>query len=454
MHSRIQRSTDWHGAGAVGRFVRAMLALSLTLATPLAAQGVAQGAAQAAARVGAPATGPVAVYLDCRTSCDFSLIRTEIDYVDWVRDRQVADVHVLVTSQRAGAGGEQFTAAFLGVRHFAGRGDTLTFTTNPTTTGDEMRRGVTRMLALGLVRFVARTPGAQSLRISRGDTTRAAAVQATPARDPWNAWVFSVSVSGSTDGERYYKSKNLNSHLSADRVTEAWKTNFDYSYSYRNNRVTVQEFDSTGAVATEATYVNLLRDWRTELLQVKSLGDHWSLGGNVELASQVYRNQDLRAESNVAVEYNVFPYTQTTRRELLVRYGIGMVRYWYADTTIFDRIRETLPRHSLELQYRTREPWGSANVSAEHRNFLSDAAKRTTAISAGMSVRLFRGFSVNANGRYEWIHDQVYLPRGEQDAVDVLLRRRALLSGFQYNMRLGFSYTFGSIYNNVVNPRF
>ena len=421
----------------------AVLLAGLTLgALPLDGQGTA------------PANGSLAVYLDCRAPCDFSLIRTEITYVNWVRDREVADVHVLLTSQHAGAGGEHFTAAFLGVRQFSGRGDTLTFTTNPTTTSDEQRRGVTRMLALGLVQFVARTPAAQSLRVTRGDTAKANGAQLAPAHDPWNAWVFSISLSGSTDGERYYKSQNLSSHVSADRVTEAWKTNFDYSYSYRDNRVTVQEYDSSGALALEETYENLLRDWWAELRQVKSISDHWSVGGSVEVASQVFRNQDLRVEGNAAVEYNLFPYSQATRRELVVRYGVGAVSYWYADTTIFDKIKESLPRHFVEVEYRTREPWGSASITAQHRNFLTDATKRTTEVNASFNVRLFRGFSVNASGGYEWIRDQVYLPRGETDAVDVLLRRRALLSGFQYQMRLGLSYTFGSIYNNVVNPRF
>lgn len=422
------------------------------VALPLVCLSV--GASPLAGQSAAPTNGPVAVYLDCRTNCDFNLIRTEITYVNWVRDREVADVHVLVTSQRAGAGGEQFTAAFLGARQFAGRGDTLTFTTNPTTTSDEQRRGVTRLLALGLVQFVARTSAAQSLRVTRGDTARAAAALVAPADDPWNAWVFSVSLSGSTDGERSYKSQYVNSRFSANRVTEEWKTNFNYSYSYRGQRVTVQEFDSTGALASEETYENRLRDWYAELQQVKSLTDHWSLGGSVEMASQVFRNQDLRVEAAAGIEYNLFPYSQATRRELVVRYAAGLVGYWYADSTIFDKIRESLPRHLVEVEYRTREPWGSANVTAQHRNFLTDATKRTTEINAGFNVRLFRGFSVNANGGYEWIRDQVYLPRGEQDAVDVLLRRRALLSGFQYQMRLGLSYTFGSIYNNVVNPRF
>ncbi|MDQ8154504.1 MAG: hypothetical protein P3B98_07555 [Gemmatimonadota bacterium] len=397
---------------------------------------------------------PLAVYLDCRASCDFNLIRTEITFVNWVRDREVANVHVLLTSQRAGAGGEHFTAAFLGDGALAGRGDTLTFTTNPTTTGDELRRGVTRMLALGLVQFVARTPNGQTLRVVPGETARAGDARPVPTRDPWNAWVFGVSLGGSTDGERSYKSQSLNTRWSANRVTEAWKTSFNYSYSYRGVTVAVQDLDSTGAVLSEETFRNRQRDWSGALSQVMSVTDHWSVGGDAEVASQTYRNQDLRMALRAAVEYNYFPYAEATRRELVFRYGAGVTSYRYADTTIFDQMRETLPSHFVQIEYRTREPWGSANVDMQHRNFLTDASKRTTEINVGFNVRLFRGFGINANGGYEWIRDQVYLPRGEQDAVDVLLRRRALLSGFQYQMRMGLSYTFGSIYNNVVNPRF
>ena len=185
-----------------------------------------------------------------------------------------------------------------------------------------------------------------------------------------------------------------------------------------------------------------------------SVTDHFSLGASLEIAQQTFRNQDLRYQLRAAFEYNLFPYAEATRRELSFRYGVGVTGYRYSDTTIFNKIRETLPTHFFELSYRTRQPWGSANVNIEHRNFLTDASKRTTAVNAGFSVRLFKGLSVNAGGGYEWIHDQVYLPRGEQDAVDVLLRRRALLTGFQYNTRFGVSYTFGSIFNNVVNPRF
>ncbi len=44
------------------------------------------------------------VFLDCR-ACDFNYLRQEIQFVDYVRDRTDADVHVLATTQGTGGGG-------------------------------------------------------------------------------------------------------------------------------------------------------------------------------------------------------------------------------------------------------------------------------------------------------------------------------------------------------------
>jgi hypothetical protein len=37
---------------------------------------------------------------------------------------------------------------------------------------------------------------------------------------------------------------------------------------------------------------------------------------------------------------------------------------------------------------------------------------------------------------------------------DILLMRKQLATSFEYYFYVGLSYTFGSIYSNVVNPRF
>jgi hypothetical protein len=275
-----------------------------------------------------------------------------------------------------------------------------------------------------------------------------------PAGDRWKAWVFEIGVNGSTSGERFYRSRHLNSELSADRVTAEWKTHVSFEANYRDDRATVQEFDSLGVPTGEERFRNLQRDWGLAVRQVRSVTNHGALGAEVQLASQTFRNQRLRYQVRAAVEYNVFPYAEATRRELSFRYGVGAAGYRYTDTTIFNRIRETLPLHFVEASFRSRQPWGSANVNVEHRSFLSDPSKQATELDGSFSVRVFRGFSVNAGGGYNWIRDQIYLPRGESDAVDVLLRRRALLTGFEYYLHFGVSYTFGSIFNNVVNPRF
>jgi len=51
------------------------------------------------------------------------------------------------------------------------------------------------------------------------------------------------------------------------------------------------------------------------------------------------------------------------------------------------------------------------------------------------------------------IHDQLHIPKGDASLEEVLLRRRDLLTTYEYEVNVGFSYTFGSIYNNVVNTR-
>jgi len=57
-------------------------------------------------------------------------------------------------------------------------------------------------------------------------------------------------------------------------------------------------------------------------------------------------------------------------------------------------------------------------------------------------------------GQYSVVHDQLSLPKGDATTEQILLQRKQLETQFQYNASIGLTYTFGSIYNNIVNPRF
>ena len=54
----------------------------------------------------------------------------------------------------------------------------------------------------------------------------------------------------------------------------------------------------------------------------------------------------------------------------------------------------------------------------------------------------------------QWISEnQINLPKGEASVEDLLLRQRQISTSFQNRISMGISYTFGSIFNNIVNNR-
>lgn len=388
--------------------------------------------------------GALRVFLDCPTGgCDFDYLRTEIRFVNWVRDRQVADLHTLVTRQATGSGSE-FTLAFIGLREFAGMADTLRFNSSSTDTEDEQRRGLASTLRLGLVRYAARTPLAHTLRISGGPDDGDEAPRQRQGRDPWNFWVFEISASARASGEARTRDWGIRGSLEARRVTERWKWEFEMDANKNQSRF---ELDDTTTFTAERT------SWEFGALGVKSLGPHWSAGWLLELTHQSFRNFDLRLRTAPALEFNVFPYRESTRRILTVQWAVGIEHANYTDTTIYGRVAETHPAQVIDLSFEARQPWGSTSASVELFQYLHDPGKLNLSLFAEASIRIVRGLELNFYGGYEMIRSQLYLAKGDDDPLDIIARQRALATNYSYFTGFGLSYTFGSIYNNIVNPR-
>lgn len=397
-----------------------------------------------------PAT--VNVFLDCNFGCDFDFFREEIPYVNWVRDRAVADIHLLATSQSTGGGGSEYVFNFIGQRGFARTVDTLKYVASVNATTDDRRRGQVRTVKTGLVPFLSRTALADRLTVSIAPlATGAPTAQTTPQRDPWRAWVFTISGNGFTSGEKAYQSFFGYYDVQASRTTAAWKTVFGSEFSYDDNKYTVE---GGGAAGGDTTFVNIRRNWNAFGTQYKALGDHWSTGVTGSLGSNSYNNQDRYMRAKYGVEYNLFPYKESTRRQIRAQYGIGVQHFDFADTTIYLNISRTDPIHYVAVIASATQPWGSLHGNITHNALLRDAAKRSTRINGSTSVRIFKGLRFNVGGSYSWIHDQLYLPKGELTTENVLLRQRALKTSYSYHGNFGLSYTFGSIFNNVVFPRF
>ncbi|MDX1741651.1 MAG: hypothetical protein R3178_10170, partial [Rhodothermales bacterium] len=198
---------------------------------------VALVSAVPAAGQGADSTA-LAVFVDC-DRCDFEYIRRQIAFVDYVRDRTQSDVHLLVTTERAGAG-RAYTLTFIGRRDFEGLVDTLRYTSSSTDSDDERRQGLANVMKLGLVRYVARTPVASQIVVGF-DTAGRSPGQTLASDDPWNSWVFRVGLNGSVDAEEVTDEYEVELDLQASRVTEEWKVRISLDAGYEEQHFDLED---------------------------------------------------------------------------------------------------------------------------------------------------------------------------------------------------------------------
>ena len=366
-------------------------------------------------------------------------IRKEIPFVNYVRDIKDAGLYIISTTQRTGSGGIEHSYFLVGQHQFAGMRDTVTFVSPPDDTEDMIRQKEVKTLKIGLMRYVARTPLSMFMNINFSEP-----LSETVSTDKWNSWVFSTSVYGYLEGEKSYKSTYLSGNATASRITEKLKINVRFNYSYTNDKINT----GTDIINSDNRYTSF------NSLIVKSITDHWSYGGSVYLGSSTYSNQKFNSSLMPGIEYDIFPYSQSTRRQLRLLYKVGYTFADYQDTTIYDKIKENLWSHSLSASYAVVEKWGSINLSMGYSNYLHDWSKNNLSTYGYLSLRIVKGLQVTFAISASLIHDQLGLVKGGATTEEVLLRRKELATQFQYFTSFGLTYTFGSIYNNVVNPRF
>lgn len=392
----------------------------------------------------------VKVYLDCR-QCDEDFIRTEITFVNFVRDRKDAQVHILVTFQHTASRGHEYTFTFVGQHDFAGENDTLTYVSNEQDTGDIVRSGIVRTLKLGLASYAAKTPLADHLNLSF-----ARKVSPTAVEDRWDSWVFRLSTNPRFSGEESRNSIDLNGSISADRITEALKIRLSLRGDYEEGNFVIDDEDGEdgedGDGGEWETSITSSRDFSG--LVVKSITEHWSVGASLLVNSSTYRNIQLGITPSSAVEYNLFPYSESTRRELRFLYKISACDFQYIDTTEHNKTAETLFSQSLDINLEMTERWGTLRVGLEASHYFHDFKKNRLELSSNLNLRLFKGLSLSLNGSIKMIHDQLSLRKEDPTEEEIYLRTEELATEFEYRGFIGLSYTFGSIYSNVVNPRF
>ena len=379
------------------------------------------------------------VFLDFNRG-DRNFIRTQVQYINYVRDRNQADVHVMVTTRRSGSGGREYTFTFMGQNNYVSMNDTLIFFSNQTDTQDEVRRGYTRVIQMGLMRYVVDTPLARFINIAFNYR-----LPQRPVTDRWDYWVFRINANTSMNGEQRRNRYHLNGYISANRITANWKTRLSVNGTFNEENITLSD---GGKVK------NTRHSKDFNLLHVKSLSDHWSLGVSNWVSTSTYNNRKLSLGLMPALEYNFYPYVESTRHELRFLYEIGVALNQYEEVSLFDKTEETLYFEKLSIIWENKKQWGQAEMELEGSHMFNDVSFYRIQFSSNLNLRLFTGFSLRLSGKIERIKDQISLAKEAGiDDQEVLLRQRELQTPYRYRANVGLSYTFGSIYTNIVNPR-
>lgn len=383
--------------------------------------------------------GAVKIFLDCQ-SCDMNYIRQQITFVNFVRDVKEAQVFILITQQNAGSGGSQYTFTFQGLDTFKGMNDTLVYTSSPDETSTIVREKVTNMLKMGLMKYVARTPVFSEIEIIHNSE-----MEQEQVVDRWNNWVFTLSTQPQFQSEESNKQLNLMNGINITKVTPDIKFEIELDQFYNQRRVIEDEVFDT-------TYVT--NEFRGDNLFVKSLGDHWSAGTKWNIISSTRENYDFRTAFLPSIEYDLFPYSEATHRQLRFLYSVGPQYNNYIDSTIYNQVKEILFKQELNIAFQIQEKWGSVNLALLGSSYFNDLSKNRFELISSLNLRIFKGLTLQINGSVAYINDQINLKKGGISDADRLLQLRELSTQYRIQGGIGLTYTFGSIYNNVVNPRF
>lgn len=378
------------------------------------------------------------IYLESVSNTVF--IKENIKFVNYVRDIKNADVIILQNIQSAGNGGSVYTYFFTGNNEYTGKNDTLKLFTTADNSNDEIRTKQVEILKLGLIQYVSHSDLASSISINFNNTE----LETEEVEDNWKSWIFRIDTYGNSNGEQHYKNFNIQTSISVNKITEKFKIEIEYNNNF------YQEFYYLEDQTVKSKRVtNYFRN-----LLAAGIGEHFAVGFSDDFGNRSYDNKKLFVGFWPTVEYNIFPYSESNVKQLRFQYLVGSKYYQYFDTTIFNKTEELLFNHRLAVAFQISKPWGSINTSISAETYLHDFTKNRFNFDNSLRVRIFKGFTVNFYGSYSIIHDQIYLPKENLSYEEILLRQQQNATSFSYWFFAGFSYTFGSIYNNIVNPRF
>ncbi len=383
--------------------------------------------------------GLIDVFLDFRTHNQY--IREKIYFVNYVRDRQLADVQIMLNSHSSGTAGRNYVFTFIGREKFTGMNNEITFWAPSTNTDTETRKGMVDALTLGLMPYVANTPIAGKITISISDIDTA---QVEKVEDPWKNWTFEIYGGLNLNQERKQSSFDSRWGFYADKLSADWKIRARPYFNINRRSFITDDIEIRR---------NQFRHGFDGYL-IRSISQHWSVGFFLDMLSSTFHNIEFNIEAEPGIEYSFLPYTEANYRAITLNYRIGAGHHRYIEETIFYKMQENLYHHSLNFTTRLQQPWGSFEAGISGSHYFHDYTANRISLESDLELRIFKGLSLNLWGSFEFINDLVALPAGALPIEDILLQQSRQATDYEVSAHIGLTYTFGSEFVNVINTRF
>ena len=378
----------------------------------------------------------VKAYLDCER-CDENFIKQETSFLEYVRDQDLADLVILIRDIWNPSGGRSYEIEIDGNKEYKDLASSTTVFGYSSDTSSSLRDKLVNKLKLALVPFLDKAEYDLNVKI---DTNFE---DIKTIDDKWNNWVFELSGTYESDKEESRKTNRYEIQFEIDKVTEDWRIGIDLERDERNRKF----------YSDDNVYLSNRKTTSLRGRVVRSISDHFSAGVFFGAFQNTYENIDFNRYIAPAIEYSFFPYEDVLSKEITLAYRIGTGKRNYIEKTIYGYENQTLTSQTLTLNIRYRQKWGNISSYIDGTQFFNDGTKKRFSLRSDLDIRIFEGLAVRFSGNVSLIREQYSLAAGSTSVEDLLLQQRRIASDYETNFSIGLSYTFGSIYNSIINTR-
>jgi hypothetical protein len=375
------------------------------------------------------------VYIDCR--CDENYLKQETSFLEYVRDQDLADIEIFVRDERNPTGSRSFEIKIDGNNDYEGISSSTVAVGYANDTSSTLRDKLLNKLKLALVPFLDK--GNYNLKVDIDSNFD----DLTINDDKWKNWVFELSGSYNNDKEESRQTNRYEIEFEIDKLTEDWRIGMELRRNESNRKF----------FSDDDVYISNRKTTSFNGRAVRSISDHFSAGAFFGLYQNTYENVDLNRYIAPAIEYSFYPYEDVLSKEITLAYRIGVGKRNYIEKTIYGYEKQKLSSQTLSLNIRFRQKWGNISSYLNATQFLNDGSKKRFSLRSDLDIRVYEGLAVRLSGNINLIREQYNLAAGSTSIEDLLLQQRQIATDYRTNFSVGLSYTFGSIYNSIINTR-